>query len=298
MDTSDLAKRMKDYESISKTKLMKRCPVICRIDGKAHHTFTRGFQRPYDEIYMKTIQQTTQYLCEHLQGVVLSYQQSDEITLVFVDYHSLNVSPYFDYEVQKLCSVIASMTTVAFNKFFVKNMEIFYRENTTFKEYEDHAEITFNTPEAEKQYEAYIKAYDRGAMFDARVFNIPKEEVTNCVYWRQIDAVRNSVQMLGQAYFSEKQLDKKSQSVIIDMLEQKGVSWREKPIEFQRGSCCIKEIYYIDNENGTEMPSEYQFTHSDYEKVGKRTRWVVDRDIPIFKESGREYIDKLVFVGE
>ena len=90
MDTSDLAKRMKDYESISKTKLMKRCPVICRIDGKAHHSFTRGFKRPFDEVYMKSMQETAKYLCENLQGVVLSYQQSDEITLVFVDYEKLN----------------------------------------------------------------------------------------------------------------------------------------------------------------------------------------------------------------
>ena len=55
MDTSNLAKRMKDYETISKTRLMKRCPVICRIDGKAHHNFTRGFKRPFDEIYITII---------------------------------------------------------------------------------------------------------------------------------------------------------------------------------------------------------------------------------------------------
>lgn len=86
MDTSELAKRMKDYESIPKTKLMKRCPVICRIDGKAHHSFTKGLKKPFDEIYINSIQETAKFLCKNIQGVVLSYQQSDEITLVLVDY--------------------------------------------------------------------------------------------------------------------------------------------------------------------------------------------------------------------
>ena len=35
MDTTDLAKRMKKYEAVSKGTLMARMPVILRIDGKA-----------------------------------------------------------------------------------------------------------------------------------------------------------------------------------------------------------------------------------------------------------------------
>lgn len=39
----------------------------------------------------------------------------------------------------------------------------------------------------------YFEAAYSGAMFDARVFNIPREEVTNYFYWRQLDASRNSI---------------------------------------------------------------------------------------------------------
>jgi len=289
MDTSDLAKRMKDYESVSKTKLMKRTPVICRIDGKAHHTFTRGFQRPYDEVYMKTMQQTAQYLCEHLQGVVVSYQQSDEITLVFVDYHSLNVSPYFDYEVQKLCSIIASMTTMAFNKFFTTN----------YIEYIGSGKWNLRVEAERAEYQSIVDAYqtasNKGAMFDARVFNIPKEEVTNNIYWRQLDATRNSIQMLGQAYFSHSELNEKTCNDIQDMLMlQKGINWNNMPVEFKRGSCCVKEAYYVDNITGLEVENPA----NESEGVSLRTRWVVDKNIPIFKGDGRAYIDDLVFVGE
>ncbi len=68
----DLGTRMKTfYEQIPKTKLMRRTPVIIRIDGRSFHTFTRGFKRPFDEVLIKTMQETTKYLCENIQGCVL-----------------------------------------------------------------------------------------------------------------------------------------------------------------------------------------------------------------------------------
>jgi len=273
MDTSDLAKRMKGYESIPKTRLMKRCPVICRIDGKAHHSFTRGFNKPFDEVYIKSMQETSKYLCENLQGVVMSYQQSDEITLVFVDYKELNTTPYFDYEVQKLCSIIASMATMKFNQEFAYQVRRYKEEKNL-----EHKCGIWNSYK-DYYYQTIYKAMDKGAMFDARVFNIPKEEVTNCIYWRQLDASRNSIQMVGQANFSHKELQNKSCNDIQDMLmTQRGINWNDLPAYQKRGSCCIKEIYI---EDGVE-----------------RSRWIIDKNIPIFHGEGREYIEKLIMAGE
>ena len=124
----ELGRRMKDfYETIPKTKLMRRTPVAIRIDGKAFHTFTRGMKRPFDNILIGTMQQTMKYLCENIQGCVLGYTQSDEITLILIDYQKLTSSAWFDYEVQKMCSISASMATVAFNKFFDANGGEFYQ---------------------------------------------------------------------------------------------------------------------------------------------------------------------------
>ena len=117
----ELGKRMKTfYEEIPKTKLMRRVPVAIRIDGKAFHTFTKGFQKPFDEVLIKSMQDTMKYLCENIQGCVLGYTQSDEITLILVDYKKLTSSAWIDYEVQKLCSNAASMATMALNKAFEK----------------------------------------------------------------------------------------------------------------------------------------------------------------------------------
>lgn len=118
-----LGTRMKSYyEEIPKTKLMRRTPVAIRIDGKAFHIFTRGFEKPFDKVLVKSMQDTMQYLCENIQGCVLGYTQSDEITLILVDYKRLNSSAWFDYEVQKMCSIAASMATMAFNKAFEKTI--------------------------------------------------------------------------------------------------------------------------------------------------------------------------------
>ena len=120
----ELGKRMKDYyESIPKTKLMRRTPVALRIDGKAFHTFTRGFKKPFDEVLIKSMQETMKYLCENIQGCVLGYAQSDEITLILVDYKKLNSSAWFDYEVQKMCSIAASMATLYFNQALKENID-------------------------------------------------------------------------------------------------------------------------------------------------------------------------------
>ena len=275
----DLGNRMKTfYEQIPKTKLMRRTPVIIRIDGKAFHTFTRGFKRPFDEILIKTMQETTKYLCENIQGCVLGYTQSDEITLVLVDYQRFESCAWFDYEIQKICSISASMATMKFNQIFSDLVTDAWNEM-------DYVE--------NKDYlEALDKACSKGAMFDARVFNIPKEEVTNCVYWRQLDASRNSIQMVGQANFSHNELHCKTCNDIQDMLMlQKNINWNDFPTHQKRGTCVVRNKIVLESNDIIETVMLRDITKSENE-------WIIDKEIPVFKGEGREYIEKLVMVGE
>jgi len=243
----ELGKRMKGYEAVPKTVLMKRTPVAIRIDGKAFHTFTRGFKKPFDNILVKSMQETMIYLCENIQGCVFGYCQSDEITLILTDYKTFDTAAWFDYEVQKLCSISASMATMTFNKFFAKNV--------------------YTTPYISDYYEIYTKAIEKGAMFDSRCFNISKEEVCNLVYWRQLDATRNAIQMVGQAYFSHKQLQNKSCAIIQEMLfQEKGINFNNYPVYLKRGTACYN------TENG----------------------WLLDLNMPILKGEDRNYVDKLI----
>ena len=272
----ELGKRIKEnYEARARTYLTRRTPVAIRIDGKAFHTFTRDFAKPFDAILVTTMQRTMKYLCENIQGTVFGYCQSDEITIILQDYATLTTDAWFDYQVQKICSVAASMATMAFNKAFKSEIE------KTQMEY--HFGMTPQCVEYQEEMANYFKtllaAEKTGAMFDARCFNIPKEEVCNLIYWRQLDATRNSIQMVGQASFSHSELQGKSCNDIQDMLMlQKGINWNNYPTHLKRGSACIKEEYS--------------------EGDALRTRWIIDTEMPILKGEDRKYVEDLIYIGE
>ena len=258
-----LGERMKTYyEAIPKTRLMRRTPVAIRIDGRAFHTFTKGFQKPFDEVLGNAMVRTMEYLCQNIQGAKLGYTQSDEITILLTDYDTLETDAWFDYEVQKMCSISASMATMVFNKYFAEEMNIWWETA--------HDSIKWDSPEwdkIDKLLETYANAYKKGAMFDARCFNIPKEEACNLVYWRQLDAARNSVQMVGQANFSHNELQCLSCNMIQDKLfAERGINWSEFETRWKRGVAWTKETG-------------------------------IDWNMPILKGEDRKYIDKLIYVG-
>ena len=277
MDKTSLGDRMKNnYENISRYYLTRRTPVIIRIDGKAFHTFTRGFKKPFDDILVKSMQETMKYPCENIQGCVLGYTQSDEISLVLTDYTELTTDAWFGNNLQKMCSVSASMATLAFNKAFNDNI-VKYIDGRL----DAGRGITDDLTEYTK---ILINARNKGAMFDSRAFSIPKEEVCNYFIFRQQDATRNSIQSVGQANFSDKELHKKSTKDIQDMLmTQKGINWNDYATTLKRGSCCIK----VDD------------SLTEYDEVGnirgytQRSKWVIDNKIPIFTQD-RNYVEKLI----
>lgn len=287
----ELGKRMKTYyEEIPKIRLMRRTPVAIRIDGKAFHTFTRGFQKPFDPVLVKTMQETTQYLCQNIQGCIFGYTQSDEITLILIDYQTLTTDAWFNYELEKMCSISASMATMAFNKFFRKNCDDWGRE--TFVDWD----LGGTNEEVDKEKlalsETYMKAVEKGAMFDARCFNIPKEEVTNLVYWRQVDAARNSIQMVGQANFSHNELQEKTCNMIQDMLhEQRDINWNNFPTYLKRGTAVVRNKVIVDRT---------KFTESCFlrDRSLPENAWIIDLDMPILKGEDRAYLDELIYVGE
>lgn len=247
MGRDSLGDRMKNYEAVSRYRLMKRTPVILRFDQRAGHTFTRGLEKPHDKVYMQSMIDTMEYLCKNIQGCVFGYTQSDEITLVLIDYQELDTDAFFDYVVQKVTTVAASMCTRMFNKNFTVNAD---------------REYLFTD-----KYDLYYRKFWE-AEFDCRAFNLPKEEVCNCILWRQQDAERNSIQGLAQSMFSHKQLHGLSCDMLQDkMFTEKGINWSELPSSKKRGSACKKNI---------------------------EGKWVIDTDMPILKGDDRQYVEELI----
>ena len=273
-DKTTLGNRMKEYyENPYRFYLPRRGPMIIRLDMRAGHSFTKGFRRPFDDIFIESIQETAKYLCENIENVKCSYQQSDEISLLLTDYDNIGTQAWFNKNLQKMCSIAASMATLAFNRAFKDEVEyvLGWAEAESLAMY--HAQVELTKP--------HIKALEKGAMFDARCFSIPKEEVCNYFIWRQQDAIRNSIQMVAQANFSHKQLQNKSCDELQEMLwQEKNINWNDFETVKKRGSCCIKTGKHtvVDMKTGEQKD---------------RLVWEIDKDIPIFTQD-RNYIKRFV----
>jgi tRNA(His) guanylyltransferase len=200
----ELGTRMKDqYESRTRYYLPRRTYVIIRVDGKAFHTYTRGCEKPFDRGLMGAMDRTAVHMCKNIEGAKFAYTQSDEISILLTDFASDVTQMWFDGNVQKICSVSASLATAAFNE-----------SNFAIEHGDRH----------------------NPACFDSRVFTIPDPtEVCNYFVWRQQDAIRNSIQMAAQAHFSCRQLQKKGCGELLGMLMEKGVNWNDYCDGFKRG---------------------------------------------------------------
>lgn len=208
-----LSIRMKGYEVTSRTQLTPRMPVIIRIDGCHFHTYTRGFDKPFDENLIKVFWETCKYLASNIMGAKMIYHQSDEISILLTNYDKLNTQSWFDNQVQKMTSVSASLATAKFN-------------------------------EAMRHYEPTVVDL---ATFDSRVFLLPMQEVTNYFIWRQQDCSKNSVSMLAQSLFSHKELQGVNTKQMQDkMFTEKGVNWNDLETWKKRGACIVKEHFEIE----------------------------------------------------
>lgn len=194
-----LGDKLKDYEKFAEGKLFRNLPIIARIDGKAFHTFTKGFARPYDATLSEAMRSTTKKLVEDTNAV-LGYTQSDEISLLFYN-DSEDSEIFFNAKHSKMVSVLSSMTTAFFNQRFKHQKE------------------------------------DVLAFFDCRVFNLQKGyEIYHYFKWRETDATKNSISMAARAFYSHKEVDGKNSSEKQEMIFQKGQNWNNYPSFFKRGS--------------------------------------------------------------
>jgi tRNA(His) 5'-end guanylyltransferase len=259
-DKDSLGNRQKEYEVVYKQQLVPKMPIVLRCDGNAFHTFCKGLKKPFDDIIATTMQQTMVALCKELPTCKLGYTQSDEITLVCIIDDITKTEGLYKYRAQKIISLVAAKATKYFNKFFFENVEKLE-----------------NNPDAFKNIVS-LKTYKKKlfeATFDCRVMNIPDWDIINNLIWRQQDATRNSIQMLGQANYSQKEINKKTCSEIMDMLMlEKNINWNNLEVYKKRGCCCYK----VETEGK------------------KRPEWYLDLNMPILTEpKARQNFIKIMF---
>lgn len=182
MEKDTLGQRMKGYEQVSRFMFTPKIPIVIRLDGKAFHTFTKPFRKPFDERLMKSMQDTTEFLVNNIQNCIMGYTQSDEITLVLLDMLSEDTETWFNGGLQKIVSVSSSMCTAYFNN---------------------------------------VLQHDRLAFFDSRAFQIPLEDLPNNIVWRMKDCYKNAITSVAHCHYSQKQLHEVSTRDRLEMIKDK-----------------------------------------------------------------------------
>lgn len=212
-DNTALGDRMKAYEAVQRAVLPRRTYTLLRLDGRSFHTYLRGCQKPFDELFIADMDAVAEAVCAEISGSVFAYTQSDEISILVTDFASIQTQPWFDGVVAKLLSVSASLATAVLNE----------------------------------------RRPGKRALFDARVFTISDPvEVANYFLWRQRDAVRNSISMAAQAHFSHKRLHGVSSAAMQDLLfAEAGVNWNDYPDGCKRGRVTTRRtgerpVSYVD----------------------------------------------------
>lgn len=250
--SDSLGDRMKGYESHYRPFLLNYLPTIVRLDGRAFHTFCEGMQKPFDLSFRLLMQRTLLGLMGEFHPFA-GYVQSDEITLFFNQPKFQTQLP-FNGNVNKINSLMASFTSIYFNRYISE-----YLPNKK----------------------------DISPTFDCRVYQVPNEsEAANALLWRWQDAARNSIQQVGQAYFSHTELHEVNTKDIIGKL------WVEKQVDYYAYDPFLRYGYFIRKQQSdlgfepyieelTYSNSYYEF---DFSKATNREEILFHRAQPVYDD--------------
>jgi len=202
--------------------------VVLHLDGRGFsHRVKKVFQRPFDEKFVYAMDETMKYLMANIQGSLIGYAQSDEISIILSDKTqdpNVKASPFFGYRLNKIQSICASMCGAKFNRIMLTRLLMEIPDGLS---YGTVKEICDNAP-----------LYS----FDCKAF--PAKDVNDAYAWllyRQHDCVKNSRAQVAQYYLPHKALVGLTSEQQIELLkEQKGVDWNTDFREgLKYGRYCI-----------------------------------------------------------
>lgn len=196
MDKTPLGTMLKEYQAVTDIQLDFDGYNILQLDGNAFHTFTKGFERPFDDRFISAMNEVAVEIIKTIPGARVGYVQSDEISILIKKVMDRE-EPYFNHRVQKIVSLTAGRASAVMSRLY-----------------------------PEKPV----------AVFDARYFTLPdRDTAVKHFIWRQRDCTKNSVLSVGQAFFSHKELQNKNTLMVKEMLREKGHAWEDYGTEYRHG---------------------------------------------------------------
>lgn len=233
MDTAVAERRMSLHDHMKSLETPTKMTLdsdyfMLRVDGRAFHTWCKGFAKPYDETFMAGMDAVALALTKEISGAVAAFAQSDEVSVLIkntpVGRKDVR-SPWFGGDVVKMTTIAASLSSVTLTRLF---------------------------PEK------------KPALFDARVMEIPVEDISRYFFWRQRDTIKNSVTMCAEFALGKKTVLRKNTDERRQMLMDAGFPWEQAPAGFRMGRFIFPVrkrdmVTYVDKRTGQEQSAEREY---------------------------------------
>lgn len=250
-----LKERMKSLQATRDYRLDKDSYILCHIDGRAFSKMIKKrFRLPFDDEFMRMMDDTAAYVCENVQGAKLAYAQSDEISIVITNFkyevgELLQGSSFFDYRLCKLQSIIASLATAKFNQLYTLRMLSMDSDKGVNQQINEMPLIQFDCK-----------------CWDVKTY----EDMFAWFKFRQNDCIRNSKQQFAQAYCSHKDLlNKNSDEQILYCKLKTGNDWNTLNGQYKYGRLVYRTTYPMQTIN-PKTGERVNVIRSQY------SSWIVD----------------------
>jgi tRNA(His) guanylyltransferase len=244
---SESGAKFKSYEREVESHLPENILGVIRLDGKAFHTFTKNFERPYDKGFAETMNRVAEHLCDTVNGALFAYTQSDEISVVFSDLPKKDVE--IDLEDGSKHVITGSS----------KNPQLWLGGRV-----EKFVSIAAANATAKYMTVSPTKLFP---IFDARLHPFKEsDEVLEYVEWRRADAQKNAITMAASVLYSHKELMSISTAKRRELLV--GTKFEVLPPEFLHGRITRRQysmetVEFVDKRDNTVRKI-----------VAPRSRWV------------------------
>lgn len=246
MKNSDFEKVCLSYREQTNFKIKSSNYALVMLDGRTFSSYCKKFNRPYDDEFIRIMNETCIELLARCNNVCFGYVQSDEINLILRNTSDREEDLWFKGRISKIISIMASIASSKFNELIIKKEVI----------------------QEGKPIDS-IKLIE----FDCRVWNVPSiNEAIDWIVYRQRDCIRNSKLALAQNYFSYNELvNKKSDEQIQMVLDKYNCNWYDYDdgAKYGRFVFKTKNLYFNANNEPFYRTNKTCINAFNIEKEGR-----------------------------
>lgn len=239
-----LRERVLSYETLTDYKLIKKLPVVIKLNGRSFKKLTSLLPKPFHLGFSECMWGVALKLMQEIDGSIISYCFNDEIILISKNDQNINTSAWYDNHIQRIASTTASIATIEFAKLSQSNDLNLIGDAT----------------------------------FISNCFVVPNiTEAINLLISKQQEALYLAISLtcfheLSKKYDIEtvkQTLYEKSSAAKLEILSETcGIDFEMLPAAFRRGVAAYRILKIMENDGLQQI----------------RPRLIIDEDLPVFSK--------------